>query len=75
MYFESVSAAIDMAGHGGYVWSAYAISLVVIGYLLIAPRLRAQRLQRQITGELRRSSPAKPVHDSADSGGPVRREN
>ena len=75
MYFESFSAAIDMAGHGGYVWSAYAISLVVIGYLLIAPRLRGQRLQRQIMGELRRNSSAKPVHDSADSGEAARRES
>jgi heme exporter protein D len=74
MYFESFSAAIDMAGHGGYVWSAYAISLVVIGYLLIAPRLRGQRLQRQIAGELRRDSSAK-SHDSADSGEAVRRES
>ena len=58
MYFDSVSAAIDMAGHGGYVWSAYFISALVIVYLLLLPRLRQQRLKRQIAGDIRREAHA-----------------
>ena len=58
MYFDSVSAAIDMAGHGGYVWSAYFISALVVVYLLLLPRLRQQRLKRQIIGEIRREAHA-----------------
>ena len=28
MYFDSLSAAMTMGGHGGYVWSAYAITFL-----------------------------------------------
>lgn len=68
MYFESVAAAIDMAGHGGYVWSAYGITLLVIGWLLLAPRMRLQDLKRQIAGELRRNADVEPIHNDADAG-------
>ncbi|MEP4484655.1 MAG: heme exporter protein CcmD [Halioglobus sp.] len=66
MYFDSVSAAIDMAGHGGYVWSAYFISLLVIAYLLVLPGLRQRSLKRQIAGELRREAHAAALHSSED---------
>ena len=58
MYFESLSQVLQMDGHGVYVWSAYAICCVVLAILLLAPRRRAQRLQREIRGELRRQSGA-----------------
>ena len=74
MYFDSVAAAIDMAGHGGYVWSAYFISLLVIAYLLLLPRIRQQRLKRQIVGELRRDAHAKTVDESTDRVNAVRGE-
>ena len=74
MYFDSVAAAIDMAGHGGYVWSAYFISLLVIAYLLLVPRLRQQRLKRQIAGELRRDAHAKTVHESLDTASALKGE-
>ena len=56
MYFDSLSSLLQMDGHGAYVWSAYAISTAVLAILLLAPRRRAQRLQREIRGELRRQS-------------------
>ena len=56
MYFDSLAAAWNMAGHGPYVWSAYGISFVVIAYLVIAPWRRARTLRRQIDAELRRSA-------------------
>jgi len=74
MYFDSVAAAIDMAGHGGYVWSAYFISLLVIAYLLLVPRLQQQRLKRQIAGELRRDAHAKTVHENLDPASALKGE-
>lgn len=74
MYFDSVAAALDMAGHGGYVWSAYIISMLVIAYLLLVPRLRQQRLKRQIAGELRREAYADTGHACTDPGNGLRGE-
>lgn len=54
MYFDSLSDALSMAGHGGYVWSAYAICVAVIALLLFWPIRRRQVLMRDIAGELRR---------------------
>ena len=46
MYFDSLTAAWDMAGHGPYVWSAYAITLAVVASLIILPHRRARRAQQ-----------------------------
>ena len=37
MMFESLSAFMDMGGHGAFVWSAYGIALIVFGYNVVAP--------------------------------------
>jgi len=74
VYFDSVSAAIDMAGHGGYVWSAYLISLLVIAYLLLAPRLHQQRVKQQIAGDIRREAHASISDASAEPENTLRRE-
>jgi heme exporter protein D len=54
MYFHSLAAALAMDGHGPYVWSAYAVTLLVLAFLLIAPGRRRRRLLRAIDGELKR---------------------
>jgi heme exporter protein D len=54
MYFDSVAAALQMDGHGGFVWSAYVIALLVIALLLVVPLRREKRLIRQLRAELRR---------------------
>ncbi|HEY7776846.1 MAG TPA: heme exporter protein CcmD [Kineobactrum sp.] len=58
MYFESFSAVLQMDGHGGFVWSAYLITLLVIVYILYAPRRRERRFLRQLEGQVRRNSGA-----------------
>lgn len=58
MYFDSLGAALAMDGHGVYVWSAYAVTLLVLVFLLIAPARRRRRLLRDIDGELKRSNNA-----------------
>ena len=54
MYFDSVEAALSMAGHGGYVWSAYTISLLVVALILLAPRRRQRKFLRRLAGEQKR---------------------
>ena len=55
MYFDSLDALLQMDGHGAYVWSAYAITLVVIVFMLLLPARRKKRFLRQLSAELRRS--------------------
>jgi heme exporter protein D len=66
MYFESLAAALEMDGHGGFVWSAYLITLVVVVYIVYAPRRREQRFLRQLNGQIRRNSgAAAPVREES----------
>jgi len=54
MYFESLSAALHMDGHGVFVWSAYLITIFVIGCLLILPVRREKLFFQQLQGKLKR---------------------
>lgn len=56
MYFESVSQALAMNGHGAYVWSAYAITAFVLIQLMLAPRRGRRRLLRELRAEQRREA-------------------
>ena len=46
MQFESLGAAWNMAGHGPYVWFAFAAAAVTVTALLVAPVLRSRRVIR-----------------------------
>ena len=54
MFFESFSAALNMDGHGVYVWSAYFITVTVISIVLILPLRRERAFIRQQLGILKR---------------------
>jgi heme exporter protein D len=54
MYFETLEAAMSMDGHGAYVWSAYALTVLVVIYLVISPGRRQRRMLRELRGEIRR---------------------
>jgi len=56
MQFDSFSDAMTMGGHGPYVWSAYAIALVVVMVILLRPISATRRLQ----SEIRRASSGQP---------------
>jgi heme exporter protein D len=56
MYFESVSAALAMDGHGAYVWSAFGITVIMFCVIALNPVRRKKRLLREIAGELRRNT-------------------
>jgi len=55
MYFDSLAQALQMDGHGAFVWSAYLITLGVIVFLLYAPKRRERRFLRELEGQIRRS--------------------
>lgn len=56
MYFESLNAAWEMAGHGPFVWSAYGITLLVIGGLILIPHQRARQAEIALRAEGERES-------------------
>tara|TARA_R110000823_G_scaffold130015_17_gene258097 strand:+ start:36018 stop:36224 length:207 start_codon:yes stop_codon:yes gene_type:complete len=58
MYFDSLQALVLMDGHGGFVWSAYAVTSLVIVWLLVAPALRRKRIMRELRGAHRRGAGA-----------------
>ena len=66
MHFESFSAALAMEGHGGFVWSVVAISLVIIVSLLLGPILVNRRIQVQQRGALRREEAAQHHREATD---------
>lgn len=55
MQFDSISAALTMDGHGGYVWAVALVTLWMVVYLLLAPVLRSRRFMQEQRGVLRRA--------------------
>lgn len=64
MYFDSLTAVLNMDGHGVYVWLAYGVTLAVIAAILVAPLRRRNRLLRQLAMEQRRARSADSVGES-----------
>ncbi len=51
MSFDSFSAFLNMGGHGFYVWSAYALTVIVLAYNIVRPifmRKNIIRSQKQL---------------------------
>ena len=53
MYFDSFAQLWHMDGHGPYVWSAYAIVLLVLIGLVRAPLARRRRALERVRARLR----------------------
>lgn len=45
--FDSFAEFMAMNGHGPFVWAAYGITFVVLGWLLISPLLQRRQFMRQ----------------------------
>jgi heme exporter protein D len=54
MYFESLDSALTMDGHGGFVWAAYGICLLVLALILLAPHRRQKKILLRVAGEQKR---------------------
>lgn len=55
MYFDSVDGMLAMEGHGVFVWSAYAVTMLVIALILVLPVRRQRRLLRELAADERRA--------------------
>jgi len=51
MEFDSLKEIIEMAGHGGYVWSAYAIFFVTVIILIVVPMLRHKAILKRVANQ------------------------
>jgi heme exporter protein D len=56
MYFASLQELWSMAGHGPYVWSAYALVLAVVVLQVRAPLARRRTLLRTVRARLERGA-------------------
>lgn len=56
MYFESFADLLAMGKHGAFVWSAYGISLLVLGINVALPVLSRRRYLQEEARRLRRES-------------------
>jgi len=52
--FSSLAEFIAMGNHGLYVWSAYGISVVLIGLNVVLPILKKRQLISQLRQSYRR---------------------
>ena len=52
MYFETLAEAFFMGGHGLFVWSAYAITLLPIIAMVAVPLRRLKRYRDWIVADM-----------------------
>ncbi len=55
MSFSSWSEFFHMGGYAFYVWTAYSLTVVVLGGTILAPLLRHWRLRRELARRERRA--------------------
>lgn len=54
--FDSLGDFLYMQGHGVFVWSAYAISLLIMAWLVLSPWIQQRRLRQQLQRQYRREA-------------------
>ena len=54
MQFSSLNEALQMGGHGIYVWAAYGLTLLVLGSNVIAPILKRKALMKELKRSIAR---------------------
>ena len=57
---NAVQSFLAMGGYASYVWPAYAVFFIVLIADTIAPRLRRQRLLRELRARFARQSARQP---------------
>ena len=62
MQFDSLTALWQMGGHGPFVWSAYALALIIMLAIVILPLQRSRRIVAELrAGEQRRAARTRSV--------------
>ncbi len=46
---EQLEIFLDMGGYGAFVWSAFAVTALVMGWMLIATLRRLRGLERKLS--------------------------
>lgn len=70
MSFDSLQAFIEMDGHGGYVWSCYALALGVVVFIIGSPLRRRRRFLAEQVSRLKRSGAERANAPAASPTGP-----
>lgn len=74
MSFDSLSDFVTMNGHGGYVWSAYALALGVVVLIIVAPLRRRRRFLAEQASRLKRGGAEGSAESPATATGPTTAE-
>lgn len=53
--FDSIQDFISMSGHGPFVWISYGVTLAVMGYLIVSPVLRKNRVRKAVRSQQSRA--------------------
>jgi len=61
--FDSLQDFLQMSGHGPYVWSAYAVSIAFMLWLVASPLRR----RRQILADVQRQQHREALRQSEDA--------
>ena len=56
MYFDSLSEFFNMGGHALYVWTSFAISLLLMLLNILLPWWKLQATRKQLQRQLRRQA-------------------
>lgn len=70
MSFDSLQAFMAMEGHGGYVWSSYALALGVVVFIIVTPLRRRRRFLAEQASRLARSGAGGDTRPPATPTGP-----
>ncbi len=54
MYFDSFAAFLDMGGHGFYVWTCYALTLLLLVLNILLPLFNKKHILTEQRRRLRR---------------------
>ena len=53
LYFKNIHDLVTMAGHGPYVWAAYALTLAGLTLLVLSTRMRKRKILRLVRARMR----------------------
>ena len=57
---EALSDYLAMGGYGGFIWSAYGISLAVLGGLVVNGFMKLNRLERALVRTMAQNDHKRP---------------
>lgn len=58
--FETLSEFFVMGGHGGFVFASFGVSILVLIYLVLAPKLERSRFVKHMHSKAKRETQHQP---------------